>query len=119
MSLRTNGVGRLTEDPHLTHVGDDERAKVSFRLAVDNGQRPATFVNVEAWDKQATAVADHLTKGSRVYIDGRLTQNEWTNNGQRHSTQAIVADSIQFLGEPNINRNAPQAQATRTEPELA
>jgi hypothetical protein len=31
-------VGRLTADPELKFVGDNETAKVEFRLAVDNGR---------------------------------------------------------------------------------
>ena len=37
-----------------------------------------TWVGATVFDERAIAVADQLVKGARVYLEGRLSLNEWT-----------------------------------------
>jgi single-strand DNA-binding protein len=47
---------------------------------------------------------EHLHKGSRVLVDGRLTQRRWeTPDGQKRSKYEVIANTVQFLdgGSPS------------------
>jgi len=47
--------GRLTTDPMTKEAGTQEVTR--FRIAIDNGPNPATFVDCEAWGRLGAAIA--------------------------------------------------------------
>lgn len=114
-----NLIGRLTRDPDLEQTANGT-AVCRIRLAVprrrkDGRDQGAVFVNVVAYGGQATASADHLSKGRQVGVSGRLEYREWTGqDGSRHSIHEVVADHVEFLAQPN-GGGGPEAPA---EPEL-
>ena len=60
------------------------------------------------WGKSAEACRQYLAKGSNVYIDGRLTFEQWQDrSGAKKSRLKITADSVQFVS----NRPEPEADA--------
>ena len=90
--------GNLATDVELREFGDDKRL-ATFRLAV---QRPsnndeADFFRIAAWDRQARLCADHLVKGRKVGVEGRLRQHTWEDEGEKRSLVEIVAHRIEFL----------------------
>lgn len=86
--------GRMTKDPDSKNVG--EHTVVSFGIAVDGyGKNPQTsFFDVECWDKTAEFVGEYLTKGSPVFITGRLQQDRWEKDGKKYSKDKIVASQV-------------------------
>jgi single-strand DNA-binding protein len=108
-------IGRLTADPELRYTPSGVPV-VSFRIAVDRaftnaqGERETDFINVVAWRKAAEFVANYLTKGRLVSVEGRLQIRQWqTNEGQRRETAEVVADSVQAL-ERRREAGAPGAE---------
>ena len=97
-------MGRLTRDPEkrTTPTG---KTIVSFGLAVDRfGQDDqADFFNVNAWEKLGEIVAQYMTKGSRVLVQGRLRQDTWDDkdSGKKRSRVEVTATDITFLDSPN------------------
>jgi single-strand DNA-binding protein len=94
--------GRLVADPELKYLPSGT-AVTSLRLAsnrayTSNGERreEALFVDVEIYGKPAEALAQHKAKGAFLIIDGRLRQNTWERDGQRHSRLLVVADQVSF-----------------------
>ena len=77
--------GRVGQDPEqkYTHTG---KAMLTFSVGVDQGytadeSRPAPdpcWVKVTAWDKTAEQLAETLTKGKAVYVEGKLKLDRWT-----------------------------------------
>jgi single-strand DNA-binding protein len=51
---------------------------------------------VEVYGKPAEAVAQYKAKGAFLIVDGRLRQNTWERDGQRHSRLLVVADQVSF-----------------------
>ena len=96
-------VGRLTKDPELKYVGDNETAKAEFRLAVDNGRAGTLFLDVEAWGNSAEAIAEHCTKGRKVAASGRLELDQWQRNdgttASRHYLNT-TSGGVEFLDSP-------------------
>lgn len=110
-------VGRLTRDPELrsTTGGKDV---VNFAIAVDKRIKPtdgsptADFFNITAWGQTATFVANYLSKGRLVAVDGRLQTRKYTaQDGTSREAVEIVADNVQGLDRP---KDDDQGNGSRT-----
>jgi single-strand DNA-binding protein len=113
-------IGRLTRDPDANRTAGGTPV-TAFRLAIDRpGRKGADFVTVKTWDRVAQAAADHLTRGRRVAVQGRLAHEEWVDSdGQRAERLTVVAERVEFLDAPagrtdtavTEDRNAPSTAA--------
>jgi len=65
--------GNLAGDCLTKTIGDSVLAK--FRLCVSNGERPTTYIDCEWWNP--SGAVKYLKRGKKVYISGRLLQNNW------------------------------------------
>jgi single-strand DNA-binding protein len=87
--------GNLTEDPKLVHHG--ERPICEMRLAVDNGRRPSTYIDVRAFDEQAYICAEYMRKGSKIGVQGKLAYDEWRDaEGKKRSNYSVIG-RVEFL----------------------
>ena len=102
---RVTLVGRLTRDPELRHLPSGAAA-LEFGLAVNGRQQDSggqwvdkpNFFDVKVYGNQAEFLAQHLTKGRRVGIDGRLDWRSWeAQDGSKRSKVDVVAQTVQFL----------------------
>ena len=91
-------MGRLTRDPEL-RTTPNGKSVANFCLAVDKyGQDSgADFFEIVVWEKLAELVNQYLTKGRRCLVQGRLTQRQWEQEGQKRSRIEVVANDITFL----------------------
>lgn len=79
-------VGNLGKDPALRYTPQG-KAVTEFTVASNDKRRDrsgelqniATWFRVSLWDKQAEMAAKYLKKGNPVYVEGRLTLEEWTD----------------------------------------
>jgi single-strand DNA-binding protein len=94
-------IGRLTGDPDADHTASGT-AVTTFRLAVDRpGRKGADFVTVKAWERLANVTAEHLSRGRRVAVHGRLAHEEWIGSDRRRAERlTVVADRVEFLDPP-------------------
>ncbi|MCY3921749.1 MAG: single-stranded DNA-binding protein [Chloroflexi bacterium] len=104
---RVELLGRVGADPELRQT-QGGTAVVQLRLATDrrreNGNDETDWHTVVCWAKQAEAVAEYVRKGERVYVSGRLQQQNWeTDGGERRSRIEIHAHEVIFLGSGNGN----------------
>ena len=102
---RVTLVGRLTRDPELRHLPSgapvlEMGVAVNGRMQDDAGNwvdKP-NFFDVKVYGNQAEFLAQHLAKGRRIGIDGRLDWRSWeAQDGSKRSKVDIVAQSVQFL----------------------
>lgn len=96
-------VGRLTKDPDLRYTPNGV-AVANFTIAVNrpfssnSGDRDADFLNCVVWRRAAENLANFMSKGSLVGVDGRLQSRSFDNQeGKRVFVTEVVADSVQFL----------------------
>lgn len=96
-------MGRLTRDPEVRYTsGDSPKAVGKFSLAVDRwpkreGQPDADFFNCTAFGKQGEFVEKYLRKGTKVLVEGRIQNDNYTNrDGQKITATGIVLDNIEF-----------------------
>ncbi len=88
--------GNITRDPELKYVPSG-KAVVNFSIAVNmklKDREETSFINIEAWEKQAEIVEKYLKKGSEVGVQGRLKQRTWEKDGQKRSVVEVVAERI-------------------------
>ncbi len=104
-------VGRLTRDPELRTAGTTEIA--SLRLAVTSRGRDdagnwtdkSNFFDVTVFGRQAEMVSQHMSKGRRIGILGRLSWREWeAQDGSKRQSVEVVANDVFFLDSPSGER---------------
>lgn len=87
-------LGNLTKDP-VQRETTNNNVVTSFSIAVNGIKDHTDFFNVQTWGKTAEFVAKYLKKGSQVVVDGRLSQQIWEKDGEKHYDVVIVADNVQ------------------------
>jgi single-strand DNA-binding protein len=96
-------IGNLTRDPELRYTPAGT-AVCTFGLATnrqwttESGEKKedAEFHRIVAWNKLAELCAQLLTKGRKVYVEGRLQSRRWTGQDQveRTTTEIVINDMI-------------------------
>ncbi|MDD5173868.1 MAG: single-stranded DNA-binding protein [Candidatus Omnitrophota bacterium] len=98
-------IGNLTRDPELRYVPSGT-AVATFSIAVNRvytsqaGEKKeeVAFIRIVVWGRRAEVCGEYLSKGSPVFIEGRLQSRSWEGqDGQKRSTTEVIADNVQFL----------------------
>jgi single-strand DNA-binding protein len=106
-------MGNLTRDPELRYIPSGA-AVTTFSLAVNRiyttqageKKKDACFIRIVVWGKVAEVCGEYLSKGSPVFVEGRLQSRSWVGqDGQKRNTIEVVAENVQFL------RTKAQAEA--------
>jgi single-strand DNA-binding protein len=119
-------VGRLTRDPEL-RATPDGISVVRFTLAVDRGmrageERQTDFFDIVAFRQLADNVANYVTKGRLVLVEGKLQTRSYTDReGNRRKAYEVIADTVRFLerireGEPETDADMPASAAAPAPP---
>jgi len=82
-------LGNLTRDPEM-RMTPSGQAICKFALAVNrsytgqDGQKKeeVTFVDIDAFGKQAETIGKYCTKGGQLFVEGRLKLDSWEKNGE-------------------------------------
>ena len=99
-------IGRLGGDPELRYTSSGQPV-ATFNVATDErwndaqgqAQERTEWHRVVLWGKLGEVAGDYLRKGGRVYIEGRLQTNKWTDkNGNERETKEIIARDMILLG---------------------
>jgi single-strand DNA-binding protein len=94
-------IGNLGRDPEL-NVTQDGTPVTKFSLAVSRktstGEKETEWFNIVAWRQLAEVCERYLHKGSKVYIEGRLTQRKYTDReGVQRTSIEVIANDMQML----------------------
>ena len=120
--------GNLTRDPELRYTPKGT-AIAKFGLAInrnwtgEDGQKreEVTFVDIDAFGKQAEVIGQYLRKGRPVLVEGRLKLDQWDDKqtGQKRSRLGVVLEAFSFLDSGNregggaSTASAPAARPAR------
>ncbi len=100
-------IGNLGRDPEMRYTPSG-RPVTSFNVATSrtwntsDGQRHSEteWFNVVAWGGLAEICKQYLSKGQRVYIEGRLQTRRWEDQGgNKHVAIEIVANEMITLDD--------------------
>ena len=108
--------GNVTRDPELRYTSGGASV-TGFGLAWNrrfqrNGEQveETSFFDITCWGQLGENVAESVTKGMRVVVNGRLDQRSWeTQEGDKRSKVEIIADEV----SPSLRWAT--AQVTRNE----
>lgn len=98
-------MGNLTRDPELRYIPSG-LAVTDIGLAVNDRKKNAagdwidetTFVDITLWGRTAEIVSEYLSKGSPLFVEGRLKLDTWETDGQKRSKLKVIGERIQMLG---------------------
>jgi single-strand DNA-binding protein len=120
-------IGNLTRDPELRYTPKGA-AIARLGLAVNRSYKTeagdmveeVTFIDIDAWGKQAELIAQYLRKGNPLFVEGRLKLDQWDdkNSGQKVSKLRVVMENFQFVGG-RAESGAPSGAQAPTMPRPA
>ncbi|MBW1913749.1 MAG: single-stranded DNA-binding protein [Deltaproteobacteria bacterium] len=107
-------VGRLGRDPEVRYTPSGS-AVANFSMATseewkdkDTGEKQerTEWHRIVAWRRLGEICGEYLSKGSQIYIEGRLQTREWEDrDGNKKYTTEIIAQSMQMLDSPKKEGN--------------
>lgn len=111
--------GNLTRDAELRAAASGTQI-LTFTVAVnerrkvgENWEDYPNFVGCVMFGTRAEKLAQWLTKGTKVCVEGKLRWSQWEREGQKRSKIEVIVDEIVFMSQQNNPRPAqpiPQAQ---------
>ena len=102
---RVNVSGNLTRDAEVRRTSGG-MAVLGVGVAVnDRRKNPQTgqwedvpnFIDCTMFGERAEKIAQYLTKGTKVSIDGKLRYSSWEKDGQRRSKVEVIIEDIEFM----------------------
>ena len=117
-------IGNLTRDPELRYIPSGS-AVTTFTVAVNRvytqqGEKKeeVSFIKVVVWAKMAETCGEYLSKGSPVFVEGRIQSRSWeTPQGEKRSAVEVVAERVQFLGKAKGGKQEGGQDAEPAEPQ--
>jgi single-strand DNA-binding protein len=121
-------IGNLGKDPDMSYTPAG-KAVTKFSLAVnrrskdrETGERreETTWFNIVGWDQLAETMNTYLHKGSKVYIEGRMTSRDYTDKeGNKRTAWEVTASDMQMLDTKGANQGGdPDASGASTPDEI-
>lgn len=104
-------IGRLTRDPEVRYISENQMAVASFTIAIDRGgkDKGADFPRITCFGKTAELVERFIGKGRLVGIQGRIQTGSYKNKeGATVYTTDVVADRVEFLDRGEKKDGAPE-----------
>jgi single-strand DNA-binding protein len=111
-------IGNLGKDPEL-QVTSDGTPFTRFSLAVNRTYKSASgekmeetdWFNIVAWRQLAEICERYLHKGSKVYLEGRLTQRKYTDrNGINRTMVEVIASDMEMLTPKPSTSNSEELE---------
>lgn len=120
------GIGNAVADAELRQTQGGQ-AVLSFRVACSerykdksgNWKESTEFVSCALFGKRAESLAQYLSKGTRVYIEGKLHTSSYEardGGGKRYKTEVMVSNVI-LCGSRNASRGESAGHASEPEAE--
>ena len=120
--LKASVIGNLGSDPELKYSsGGSPMLRVNvasnYRTKSQDGEwtDQTEWVRVTVFGQRAERLVEHLRKGMRVFIDGRLEARPWTdNNGNVRAGLELIANDVEFMSSrQDTDPMTPRATVNR------
>jgi single-strand DNA-binding protein len=121
--LKAIVVGNIGSEPETKYTADG-RAILTFSVASNyrakNGQGNwddfVEWIRVTVFGKRAESLAEHLKKGTKVYVDGQLTARPWVDRSDNpRAGLEVIASDVEFMSaRQDGQQREPVAATART-----
>ena len=113
-------IGNVGQDPELRYTPDGHPV-ANFSIAVNRRRRvgeeykdETEWFNIVCFSRTAENVNQYLTKGQKVYVEGRFQSSEYVGqDGNQRKSFEVIANEVTFLSTKNeadsINQNTAQS----------
>ncbi|KAF0093612.1 MAG: single-strand DNA-binding protein [Puniceicoccaceae bacterium 5H] len=99
-------MGNLTRDPEkrvtpngLTIVKLGMAINRNFKTQDGQQREETTFVDIDAFGRQAEVIAQYCSKGRGLFVEGRLKLDQWQDQqGNNRNKLTVVLENFQFVG---------------------
>ncbi len=118
-------IGNLTRDPELRYTPQGTPV-CSFSVATSRSwranensdwQEETEFHNIVVWSKLAERCGEQLSKGKKVYIEGRIQTRSWeSQEGEKKYKTEVIAEDIIFLERKPREEGAEHHEAPAAKP---
>ena len=109
-------IGTLGSDPEIKS-GSSGNTVANFSVAVNEQwrdkqgekQERTEWIKCVAWGKMAEICGQYLTKGSQVYLEGKIQTRQWENKeGQKQYTTEVIVSEMIMLGGKSDKQDKPK-----------
>ena len=96
--------GRLVKDAEMSFLPGTGMPKVTFTVATDRAyqkdknNKKVDFIPAEMIGKHVEKLAQYLTKGKMIGLEGELNIDQYEKNGEKKSFTKVKVDRLEFLG---------------------
>ncbi len=98
-------MGNLTRDIELRYLPSG-MAVSEFGLAVNDKRKNSdgqwvedvNFFDITLYGRTAEVASEYLSKGSPIFIEGRLKHDTWEKDGQKRSKVKVIGERMQMIG---------------------
>lgn len=113
--------GNLTRDAELRQTASG-MAVLGFSVAVNDRRKNTqteqwedypNFIDCSMFGTRAEKIAQYLSKGTKVAIEGKLRWSQWERDGQKRSKIEVVVDEIEFMASRSDAPSQATAQPVR------
>ncbi len=115
---RATILGRITRDPEVRTTTSGQSV-TTLSIATNRAwtdaagvkQEKSEFHNCVFWGKLAEIAGQYLTKGRRIYVEGRIETRDWTGQDgvKRYRTEVVVENMIMLDGPRGATSPAGQS----------
>jgi single-strand DNA-binding protein len=91
--------GRLGADPETRCLPSGD-AICNFRIACGwktKDKEGTEWVSISAFGKLAEICGEYLSKGSKVFVEGKFVTRQWEKDGEKRYSTEIKAEQVKFL----------------------
>ena len=96
--------GRLVKDAEMSFLPGTGMPKITFTMAIDRAyqkdknNKKVDFIPAEMIGKHTEKLAQYLTKGKMIGVEGELNIDQYEKNGEKKSFTKVKVDRLEFLG---------------------
>lgn len=104
---RWNGAGNLTRDAELRKT-QDGLAVLNFTIAINEKRKnpetgkydidAPTYVRCAMFGTRAEHIAQYLTKGTKLFIEGKLRYSTYVKDDEKRSALSVLVTEVEFAG---------------------
>jgi single-strand DNA-binding protein len=99
-------IGNLGRDPESKQTSNGKTV-VNFSLATRERIDKTTWHNITAFDKTADIIMQYCKKGSKICVQGRISNRQYEQDGVNKVWSEVVANQIELLDKREDSSQAP------------
>ncbi len=103
---KTMLIGNLVQDPEVKNMGNNRKV-TNFTIAINRTWKgpqgeegsEVSYIDCSAFGKTGEAISTYLSKGRRIFIEGRLKQDKWKDKEtqKNQSKIKIIVENFHFM----------------------